>query len=138
LEEDENPNYIEHKVSLFFIVLGIKLRASCMSNMQSTTKPQPYTCPNINIFLILKNQSQLYLVAPEKLQHGTQETILNCKHLSQVLVAHACNSTYSEGRDQEDHSSRSVWANSSLDPMLKIPNKKMGWLSGSKGRVPAY
>jgi hypothetical protein len=33
-------------------------------------------------------------------------------------VAHACNTSYLGGRDQEDHR-----ANSSLDPILKIPRR---------------
>jgi hypothetical protein len=32
---------------------------------------------------------------------------------SQVLVAHTCNLSYSGDRDQEDHSSKTAWANSS-------------------------
>jgi hypothetical protein len=31
---------------------------------------------------------------------------------SQMLVAQACNLSYSEGRNQEDHSLKSAWANS--------------------------
>jgi hypothetical protein len=31
----------------------------------------------------------------------------------QVPVAHACNSSYSGGRDQEDRGSKPAWANSS-------------------------
>jgi hypothetical protein len=34
------------------------------------------------------------------------------RHLTQVLVAYDCNPTYLGGRDQEDHSSKPVWANS--------------------------
>jgi hypothetical protein len=34
-------------------------------------------------------------------------------------VAQACNRSYSGGRDQEDHSSKPAWANSSQDPILK-------------------
>jgi hypothetical protein len=48
----------------------------------------------------------------------------------QALVTHACNPSYSGGRDQEHHSSKPAWANSSLDPVLKIPNTKYpkkGW-----------
>jgi hypothetical protein len=42
-----------------------------------------------------------------------------------VLVAHACNPSYSEGRDQEDCGSKPAWANSSRDPILKKkPSKK--------------
>jgi hypothetical protein len=34
-------------------------------------------------------------------------------------------SVYSGGKDQEDHGSKSTWANSSRDPISKIPNTKM-------------
>jgi hypothetical protein len=37
-------------------------------------------------------------------------------------VAHACNPSYSGGRDQED---RDLKGNSSRDPVLKIPNTKI-------------
>jgi hypothetical protein len=50
---------------------------------------------------------------------------------SQVLVAHAYNPSYSEGRDQKDGSSKSVWANSSQDTILKKTHHKKGlveWL----------
>jgi hypothetical protein len=40
-------------------------------------------------------------------------------------VAHAYNPSYSGGRDQENHSSKPAQANSSQDPILKIPNTKM-------------
>jgi hypothetical protein len=40
-------------------------------------------------------------------------------------VTHACNPSYSGGRDQEDRGSKPVWANSSQDPILKkIPSQK--------------
>jgi hypothetical protein len=39
-------------------------------------------------------------------------------------VAHACNSSYSGGRNQEDSSSKSARANSSRDPISKIPDTK--------------
>jgi hypothetical protein len=38
---------------------------------------------------------------------------------SWVLVAHFCNPSYSEGRDQEDYSSKPTQANSSRDHILK-------------------
>jgi hypothetical protein len=34
-------------------------------------------------------------------------------------VAHTCNPSYSRGRDQEDHSLKPVWANSSQDTISK-------------------
>jgi hypothetical protein len=39
-----------------------------------------------------------------------------------VLVADACNTSYSGGRDQEDRGSKPARANSLRDPILKIPN----------------
>jgi hypothetical protein len=41
------------------------------------------------------------------------------KIYSWVLVAHTYNSSYSGGRDQEDHSSKPAWENSLIDPILK-------------------
>jgi hypothetical protein len=36
-----------------------------------------------------------------------------------VLVAHACDPSYSGSRDQEDRVSKPAWANSSKDPISK-------------------
>jgi hypothetical protein len=58
----------------------------------------------------------------------------NCLKLtltSRELVAHASNPSYSGGRDQEDHGSKSDWANSAQDPISKKPITKKGpveWL----------
>jgi hypothetical protein len=51
---------------------------------------------------------------------------------SWVLVAHVCNPSYSGGRDQEDCGLKPAQENSSRDPILKIPNTKKGWWSGSR------
>jgi hypothetical protein len=40
---------------------------------------------------------------------------------SQALVAHACNPSYSGDSDQEDHCSKSAWANNPQDSTLKKP-----------------
>jgi hypothetical protein len=47
-----------------------------------------------------------------------------------VLVAHACNPSYSGGRDQEDCGSKPPWANSSARPYLEktIHKKGLKWL----------
>jgi hypothetical protein len=39
-------------------------------------------------------------------------------------MAHACNPSYSGGRDQEDRGSKPAWANSSQDPISKTPSQK--------------
>jgi hypothetical protein len=51
-------------------------------------------------------------------------------NISQVLVAHACNPSYSGGRDQEDHVLKPAWANSSWDPIFK---KRAGGVSQGVG-----
>jgi hypothetical protein len=56
--------------------------------------------------------------------------------LSQVLVAHTCNPSYSEGKDQEDHGLSPAWANSLREPIMKIPNTKKSWQSGASGKAP--
>jgi hypothetical protein len=56
-------------------------------------------------------------------------------NLSQAPVAHACNPSYSSGRYQDNHGLKPAQANSSQDPILKIPNtQKKGWWSGSRRR----
>jgi hypothetical protein len=45
-------------------------------------------------------------------------------YVSRALVGHACNLSYSGGRDQEDHSSKPAGANSLQDPVLKTPSGK--------------
>jgi hypothetical protein len=48
-----------------------------------------------------------------------------------VPVVHACNPSYMGGQDQEDHGLRPAQANTSQDPIYKIPRAK--W-NGSKSR----
>jgi hypothetical protein len=52
--------------------------------------------------------------------------------LSQAWTAPVCNPSYSGGRDQEDHSSKSDPANRLKDPISKIPNTKKGLAEGLK------
>jgi hypothetical protein len=52
-------------------------------------------------------------------------------------VSHACNSSYSGVRDQENHGSKPAQANSSQDAAWKIPNTNKGWQSGSNGSLPS-
>jgi hypothetical protein len=48
----------------------------------------------------------------------------NKKNPSQVLVAHACNPSFSGDRDQETLGAKPVQANSLQDPILKNPSQK--------------
>jgi hypothetical protein len=41
-----------------------------------------------------------------------------------MLVAHACNPSYSEGRDQKDCGSKPAWSNSLQDPISKNASQK--------------
>jgi hypothetical protein len=52
-------------------------------------------------------------------------------------VAHACNPSYSGGRDQEHHGSKPAQANSSQGPILKIPITKKGWYF-TQGEGPEF
>jgi hypothetical protein len=51
---------------------------------------------------------------------------LKNKYLGREVVAHACNPSYSGGRDQEDLSSKPTRVNSSMSPCLKKPFTKIG------------
>jgi hypothetical protein len=48
-------------------------------------------------------------------------------------VAHACNPSYSGGRNQEDHGLKLTQADSLTDPILTKPFTEKGW-SGSRRR----
>jgi hypothetical protein len=49
-------------------------------------------------------------------------------------MAHACNSSYSGGRDQEDHGSKPALTNSSRDPISKEPITRF---TGSRPYAPS-
>jgi hypothetical protein len=52
-------------------------------------------------------------------------------------VAHACNPSYSESKDQEDPGSKPTQTNSLSDSISKTSNAKKGWWSGSSDEVSA-
>jgi hypothetical protein len=60
----------------------------------------------------------------KKMRH---DSIRNPKN-SKVPVAHACNPSYSGGRDQEDWGSKPARANRLWDPISKKPSQK--WAGG--------
>jgi hypothetical protein len=49
-------------------------------------------------------------------------------------VTHACNPSFSGGRNQEDRGSKPAQVNSLWDPISKKPFIKKGWWSGSMSR----
>jgi hypothetical protein len=55
--------------------------------------------------------------------HFLGENVKRAATLENGLVAHACNPSYSGGRDQEDLSLRPAQANGSQDPISKIPEQ---------------
>jgi hypothetical protein len=55
------------------------------------------------------------------------ECFMKMMHKNTAPVSHAYNPSCSGGRDQEDHSSKLAWENSSQDPISKKPITKMGW-----------
>jgi hypothetical protein len=61
-----------------------------------------------------------------------QWTFITNKCMSQAGVAHACNPSYSGGRDQEDHGSKPAWGNKFLRPYLKNTHHQKGLVEGLK------
>jgi hypothetical protein len=60
--------------------------------------------------------------------------------MSPVLVAHACNPSYSGGRHQDDGVSKPAWANRSQDAILKKSKpvtKRAGGVAQGVGQVQA-
>jgi hypothetical protein len=65
------------------------------------------------------------MVGPDKKMRPYLENNLKQKGQgSWMPVAHACNLSYSGGRHQEDHSSKSAQENNSQNPILKKTNHK--------------
>jgi hypothetical protein len=50
-------------------------------------------------------------------------------------VAHTCNPSYSGSRNQEDHSSKPAWANSSARAYLEKPFTKIGLVEWLKAKA---
>jgi hypothetical protein len=55
------------------------------------------------------------------------------KRSQEVRVAHTCNTSYSEGKDQEDIKVGASPRQIVLDPISKIANIRKGWKNGSSG-----
>jgi hypothetical protein len=63
----------------------------------------------------------------------------DCQMESRVPVTHACNLSYSGGRDQKDLGSKPVQANSLQDPISKNPSQKQIRAGGvAQGEGPGF
>jgi hypothetical protein len=83
--------------------------------------------------IIIKKQNQSFIkkhVKGKKKKKGVHEA-------HHAPAAHNCNSSYLEGGDREDCSSKPALANSSLDPISKTRKTKTGYQSGPKARAPS-
>jgi hypothetical protein len=58
-------------------------------------------------------------------------------YTSPGTMAHTYNTNYSGGRHQVNNVSKPAQANSSQEPISKIPKAKKGWRHDSNSRVPA-
>jgi hypothetical protein len=95
----------------------------------------PQEDPFLWLFPFLCNESEYNLFSRKhqekedgksKKKQASKPKVGGCWWLMSV------NPSYSEGRDQEDHSSKPDRANSSRDPILKIPNTKKCGRNGSR------
>jgi hypothetical protein len=64
--------------------------------------------------------------------------ISSVKSIGQMLVAHICSPSNSEGRAQEDHGLKPARANSSQDPISKTPVTKKGAGGVAQGIGPEF
>jgi hypothetical protein len=63
---------------------------------------------------------------------ATRHKALSSDPSTPSYSTHACDPSYSGGRDQEDRSSKPSQANSLGEPISKNPSQKMGWWSDSR------
>jgi hypothetical protein len=77
--------------------------------------------------------SVLFLINVAWIYNYLKEKSLN----SRASVAHACNPSYLQGRNQEDHGLSLAWQIVQETLCGKYPNRKKGWWSGASGRAPA-
>jgi ABC-type arginine/histidine transport system permease subunit len=141
-------NLISHPLSFFFfsVVLKFQFRASFFLGRHSST----WTIPSAKIFYFwihfgkfFKENCQFQLIVHircHKFAHNIPYYFLNVflrPKWSQALMAHTCNLATQEAEIRRIKVRSQPWANSSGDPILKIPNTKKGWQSSPSGRVPA-
>jgi hypothetical protein len=83
-----------------------------------------YSIKGVSILTKFKANSHFYLPAKQ---------YKNLKIPGWVLVAQACNPSYSVGTDQEDLGPKQAQGNSSRSPILKIHNTNTGMVTWLKG-----
>jgi hypothetical protein len=76
----------------------------------------------------------MYFLQIYKIIYVVYEYVSEKMLTSWAPVAHTCNPSCSEGRDQEEQSLKPTQANSCQDPILKKPFTKKDWWSGSRCR----
>jgi hypothetical protein len=116
------------QISLFYFHVSIQSTLTISALLHPLHLPSP--CPLVPIL----TQDLFYLPGLHFLKYIL---IVQEGFASWVPVAHTYNPSYSGGRNQEDHGLRTAWAKSSRDPILKIPNNRKDWQSGSSGRALA-
>jgi hypothetical protein len=115
--------HLSHSPS--FEVLGTEFRAWCLS-WASSIPLEPH--PALGT-LFIKAKSYKH---PECSLKGDLLNNIFCSIEYRALVAHACDPSYSGGRDQEDCSPKPAQANSSRDLILKKPIAKKGLVEWHK------
>jgi hypothetical protein len=71
-------------------------------------------------------ETEIARIVVQSQANNSGDPISKITRARQEPVAHACNPSYSGGRDQEECSSKAAWANSSRDPILKETLHKKG------------
>jgi hypothetical protein len=112
------------------------LRGSVPTSFFSEMSYSPFMISGAhNVLRGLSKQSTPILLLPQSSTAVNAELSLCDLHeysLCWAPVAHACNPSYSGGRDLEDRGSNPAWANSSQDPISKTPFTIKGWRNGSR------
>jgi hypothetical protein len=114
-------------LNIFFFLLGLgfELRTSYLQSRCFTAWAMPFNLP--------ASTSWVAGIIDVKQHAWRMFLILLRIYLKLGTGAHACNPSYSGGRDQEDRGSKPAQAKCSRDPISKKPITK-GWWSGSRWR----
>jgi hypothetical protein len=127
-----------------FVVLEFELRASCWLDRHFITWATPPAIPVVFSFFFCSTGLELrtsHLLGKLSTTSATLPATIwwlkkKKKSKCQAPVAHACNSSYSESRDQEDRSSKPAWANSSyFETLSQKPFTRIGLVEWLKAKI---